>query len=1099
MADDRIGIAYAINLGSLRTSINSAKKHLSDFHSWVEKTSKSVSGKGTVAGASAELKKLGITSNMTARDIKNLNLSTLDMQRAFDLTKARMRELTKEVAGGGKASQVAAKEYKQLQTRMPELEHEANRGKKAFGDYRRAMDRWGEGFKYMIASQAAWIASGMVLFGVIRQIGQGLKDVITTHQELKMLAAITQANAQEMFIMEDAIRRASVGTKFFAADMTKAAVVMAQAGFSAREIAESISAVSVLASATGRDLTEVADLMTTIIRAYELDTSESLRVVNALAAGISKSKLQIDTLRTAFNYMAVASHQFNISIEDTISWLGVLRDRGLKATTIGTSFRGVLATLVKETKKFSDTLKGLPDGGLAFSDVTIRRGRDLADAMKLLAERGFDISDAFAALPRRTAMTFALMVKNVDAFEKLKNEITGTNTAIDMNIITMQGMASQLAQTKSIFDEFMLSITRSGGDLEPFVAGIKLIVQVMASGIITIGTFINLLMKAVAEIALLGEMKARLPSGPTAEDPFAPETSGAIENLEQIKGAYRAYQEDIKNTIEKYTKAINRIVGKEGLFGNIIPKDIQNIKELNKSLTELYKKQDDIKKQMDKVGEGKDEWQELRNELLLVNAQIKEVELSLKLTGTSIFGAAKNMQDIMMDLALNKDISPDQFLGIFRKGTDDLGLMQKAADKLGQEFRDAFKEWKSGDLSQDSEEFEHLKNTALLFLEALKKIGVLQKRISSDLEKDVAESEKDLKKALKDIDKYFKDEEKLKKSTISKLIQYEKDYRNTEWQLLKQAKKNELEEAEYREWLAGAEFEREKQRISERIKLLEKLKRELEIKAVEHPALAKEITQIDALIAKYKELEPIKKEALSHKPEDITGGIKKGFDDALTEIKDQYELWKRITKDTFLEMRDTMSDVFFDAMTGELKTASDYWRAFTNTVKRYIADMAAQWVMARVMGGMGGGISWLDVGMTAMGAWGGTSGDASAGLGADWAGTNFHGGGLVKKYHSGGLKSNELLSILKNKEFVINDSATRSIGVQNLDYMNRTGQMPEKKTFVTNNRYYYIDAIDPQSLDQVLKTRGAGAIQEVSLSSFSVAKERRDPRVSNMR
>jgi hypothetical protein len=65
--------------------------------------------------------------------------------------------------------------------------------------------------------------------------------------------------------------------------------------------------------------------------------------------------------------------------------------------------------------------------------------------------------------------------------------------------------------------------------------------------------------------------------------------------------------------------------------------------------------------------------------------------------------------------------------------------------------------------------------------------------------------------------------------------------------------------------------------------------------------------------------------------------------------------------------------------------------------------------------------------------------------------------------------------------------------------MNRTGQMPERKTFVTNNRYYYIDAIDPQSLDQVLKTRGAGAIQEVSLSSFSAAKERRDRRVSGMR
>ena len=120
-----------------------------------------------VSTTSQELRSMGVTSNMTAREVKGLGLRNIDLTRVLDLTKQRMTELKKQVAGGGKSATKAANEYRSLQRRMPELEHEVNKGIRRFGDYRRAMDRWGSGFKYMMASQAAWIASGAVLFGTI--------------------------------------------------------------------------------------------------------------------------------------------------------------------------------------------------------------------------------------------------------------------------------------------------------------------------------------------------------------------------------------------------------------------------------------------------------------------------------------------------------------------------------------------------------------------------------------------------------------------------------------------------------------------------------------------------------------------------------------------------------------------------------------------------------------------------------------------------------------------------------------------------------------------------------------------------------------------
>lgn len=1093
MPEDRIGISYHINLGKLTTSIRGAKTHLSNFNKWVETSSSRVSQKTAISGAEAELKKLGITSRMTATDIKRLGLSNIDLQRVFELTKKRMKELTKEVAGGGRSAQGAAREYSRLQKRLPELQHEVNKHISAFGDYRRAMDRWGQGFKYMIASQAAWIASGMLLFGTLTRIVQGLKDVATTHQELKNLEAITRANRKEMDMMEQSIRRASVGTKFFAADMTKVATIMAQAGFNAREIAQAISAVAVLASATGRDLTDVADLMTTVIRAFDISTSESLRVVNALAAGISQSKLQIEDLRTAFNYMGVAANLFNVSLEDTIAWLGVLRDRGLKASTIGTSFRGVLATLVNETDKFSNVLKNLPEP-LGFADVTIRRGRSLETAIKRLSDAGFNISDAFEGLQRRTAMTFGLMVQNIDAFSELSDKVTETNRAVEMNEIAMKGMQSQLAQTKSIFDEFMLAATRSGGSLEIYIRAFKIVVQVMASGILTLSTMLSLLMKGVAAIGLLGEAKITLPSGPMAETPFAGEQAGGID-LGVFKEGYKAYQKDVEQTIEKFMQTINRIVGKEGLFGEVMTRDEENINNLKKRFNELAQEKDrllalfragDIKK-------GTKEYENLEGKLSLVNAQLIEIKANLNLMEDSIAGPIKGLQELMAEIAIKPGASSEEILGVFRKGTKDIELMQQAINNMKVEFEDLVRKYSEREFFKGSAEYERMLALAKQLTEAQKKLDAAKKRAAKEVTDE-------LKKQVKAYEDQFKQEVKHYTRSIKERARYEKEFEKIDnnfakfkRKLFKDLAKEEIDEYEKARAVADEDYKEKMRLYNKLLTETKKHKAKLQKEIIGDPFLIGDLEQAKALI---KDVEGLLKfinllheEQLENigDAEDIAKGFRHGFRDATKEIKDQYQLWKDATKETMLEMRDTLSDVFFDSMNDELKSASDYWQAFTNTIKRHIADIAASWITSGIFGGTEGG------GLLGKG-FGFIKGLFSHSGGLQRAQQT--GGHQIRKMHVGGLNSNEFLRILKGGEYEIKPSSVRSIGVDKLDYMNRTGQMPSggNVTYI-DNRKSYISAIDMQSFDQALRSKGSKAIHDVALNSFSRARFQEDRRV----
>uniref|UniRef100_A0A6M3KID6 Putative tail protein n=1 Tax=viral metagenome TaxID=1070528 RepID=A0A6M3KID6_9ZZZZ len=1119
--DDRIGINYDINIAQIKAQAAKVKGIIAQLNQFIQSASQTVSGSGGLAGGSAaglsntvqQLQKLGVTSNMTAKDIKNLNLSAADMQRVLTLTKKRMKELTKEVDSSGKVTKTAAAEYDHLSKRLPEVEHEVNRGIKAFGDYRRAMDRWGQGFKYMMLSQLAWIASGGALIAMIGGITKGISDVIQFHQQMKALLAITGANAQEMDMMEQAIRKAAVATKFFASDMGNAATIMAQAGFSAEEISNSIGAVAVLASSTGRDLKDVADLMTTIIRAYGMNASEALRVANVLAAGIAKSKLQIDTLTTALNYMGVASHQFGISLEDTVAWLGVLRDRGMKASTIGTSFRGVLATLVRETRRFSDVLKGLKTP-LGFADVSLAGGQRLEVVMKKLADAGFRVSDAFASIPRRTAMTFSLMIKNVEAFEKLRKEITGTNSAIDMNRIMMQGLDSQLKQTKSILDEFLLAFSKSGGAFEPFVGGLKLIVQTIGSLLAAFTTALKILAKGGAAWAALniGRKPGQLAPGNKLEadpnlsfwDDFfrkrGPERQGTNE-------VYIQLLKDIEKDSQEYQKLMDKIWGKGGFLGvgGKSPEQ-QDAGQAAEQLRKLSIEYNHLIRQFHDpaLERGSEAWKDLRDKIQLVSNQIDELKNSSKdAIGTldDLYGPLVSLQDVLYDILFKQSARPEEFLSIFRKGKDNIILLSEAVKHLRDQFYDAFAKF---DEKGGAEQLKRMMQAAQELARAEDTLAKAQKKIEDEKQANYKKTLKALAAQVKFIEDARKRGEKAEKKEVDaafKVFKMKQSLQREEIQNLKhhtnalesidqrysRGKKQlldalaDLNRDEYQRAIADIENEATRRRevLQQMLTDSKQLLAQMREDDLWSTMLGGKIGETEDRIASIEQLlqlvDQIEQKAKSQTfaPSDSIAGMVEGLKDFGKELRNEFKSWHDLVYNSATAMRDTMSDVFFDAMNSELKTAEEYWKSFTNSVKRYIADMAAKWLMFQAFGSMGSGDK---------PSWGLLGTAASYVFGAS---------------HAGGKGPGESMTVIRNDEFVMRGSSSRSIGYDNLERMNRTGTMPQGgPTVVDNSRtYLMIDAIDPQSFDRVLRERGGRAIMDMSLQSFSIASAKKDPRV----
>ena len=147
----------------------------------------------------------------------------------------------------------------------------------------------------------------------------GTIDVLKQYdQALKDLQAITGATDVEVGMMGETIKRVAVQAKFSLTEIAEGMRTFGQAGFSASETMKAIQAVSDLATGTLSDLALTVDLVSTAMKVFDISAENSARVADVFANAVNKSKLNIDKIRTAFNYVGPVADEAGVSFEESI-------------------------------------------------------------------------------------------------------------------------------------------------------------------------------------------------------------------------------------------------------------------------------------------------------------------------------------------------------------------------------------------------------------------------------------------------------------------------------------------------------------------------------------------------------------------------------------------------------------------------------------------------------------------------------------------------------------------------------------------------------------------------------------------------------------
>lgn len=344
-----------------------------------------------------------------------------------------LRETRREIDGAKKGS----KEYRDAVKKFKQLD-------KVVKDHNKQLYGMRGAWKQAKAVALGFVG-GSVISGGIRLIGRAFSDarrvVADFEQANSSLNAVLGVSKEQTAALRDQQIKLGSSTAFTAANAAEAQTELAKLGFTMEEITNLTPAVLDLAAASGTDLPNAAAIAGSTLRQFNLDASEAGRVVDVMAKSFSSSALDIEKYKVGMAAAGPVAANAGVSLERTTALLGTLVDRGLDASTAGTSLRNVYLKLAESGMTYEEAL------------ARIRNASDKnAVALELFGTRG--------------ATTGVILADTAEQADKLTTSLeNATGAAEAMAETKLDNLRGDVTKLQSAWEGFILSVENGEGVL----------------------------------------------------------------------------------------------------------------------------------------------------------------------------------------------------------------------------------------------------------------------------------------------------------------------------------------------------------------------------------------------------------------------------------------------------------------------------------------------------------------------------------------------------------------------------------------------------------------------------------------------------------
>jgi len=380
---------------------------------------------------------------------------------------------------------------------------------------------WGASLAGAMKQTIAYAASLGLIRMAQQQLREGLQYIIELNKEMVSIQVLQAEGAQtpeEINSLASAYNDLAKAMGVSTLEIAKGSLEWLRQGKSIAETTELLKASTALSKLGNMSAAEATEYLTSTVNSYKLSTEDAIKVVDKLIAVDNKSATSAMELATALRYSAATAAEAGVSLEQLISYIGVVSSvTRMNAESIGQAFKTMLTRMqdIKAGKIDEDGL-GINnvESALARVDIKLRDSatsfRDLGGVLEELATKWdtlneieqANISKAIAGI--RQANMFQVLMQNMNiALGYQKEQFNSAGLAMDRYQIYLEGVEAAQNKLKTSVEGLWQDAIASGAIKSVLDFGTSLAGLVEALGGLQVVLGITIIALAAYKIAVL--------------------------------------------------------------------------------------------------------------------------------------------------------------------------------------------------------------------------------------------------------------------------------------------------------------------------------------------------------------------------------------------------------------------------------------------------------------------------------------------------------------------------------------------------------------------------------------------------------------------
>lgn len=268
-------------------------------------------------------------------------------------------------------------------------------------------------------------------------------------KSLSSLSSLTGATGDDLKYYSKQAREIGKSTTYGADEAVKAFALIGSAKPDLLANKEALVGVTreaiALAEAAEMDLPAAADSLTKVMNQFSLDSSQASRTINVLAAGAKEGAVAIPGISDAIVQFGAVAKTSNVSLEDSVTLIELLGEKGISGAEAGTKLRNVLITLAAGPKETNPQIVGL------------------TKALDNLKAKGMDTTAMTTMFGKENMVAAQILVESSDKVAGFTKAITGTNEAYTQQQINTDNLDGSVKKMHNNIEALSLSFNGNGG------------------------------------------------------------------------------------------------------------------------------------------------------------------------------------------------------------------------------------------------------------------------------------------------------------------------------------------------------------------------------------------------------------------------------------------------------------------------------------------------------------------------------------------------------------------------------------------------------------------------------------------------------------